>query len=555
MKQKLLVASFVLLALLSVTLNAFAQDLPYLFEVNKETVHVYWNEDGTMDLDYTWTFTNLPGSHPIDFVDVGTVNATYDLSRVRAEVDGTPVEISWDDYEGTGSGFAVVMGSKTIRAGASGTVRVFITGFRRVLYPDKDEAYTSASFAPTWFGSQYVSGTTDLTMTFHLPPNMDPEEPRWHEAPEGFPAEPQTGFDDNGRITYTWYSPAADASKFYDFGASFPRTYVPADAVYSPPPRPLIDEDMLLPLLGFGCFGFFFIGLPILNARAAKRRRLEYMPPRISIEGHGIKRGLTAVEAAVLMQQPLDKVMTMILFGVVKKNAATVVKRDPLELEIASLLPEKLHEYEESFLKAFKEADKKSRRGLLQTMMVSLVRSISEKMKGFSRRETEEYYKSIMEKAWAQVEAADTPEVKSQKFDEALEWTMLDKDYDDRTRRVFSGPVIVPTWWGRYDPSWMGGGGSSSPKMAAPSPLGGSSSSTGLPGADFAASMVNGVQGMAAGIIGNVQEFTGRITNVTNPPPPPPKSSGGRRSGGGGRSCACACACAGCACACAGGGR
>jgi hypothetical protein len=38
--------------------------------------------------------------------------------------------------------------------------------------------------------------------------------------------------------------------------------------------------------------------------------------------GHGIKRGLTAVEAGILMEQPMDKIMTMILFGTIKKNAA-----------------------------------------------------------------------------------------------------------------------------------------------------------------------------------------------------------------------------------------
>ena len=556
MKNGWLKVAFILILLAGMVTTAFAQDLPYLFEVNKETVHVYWNGDGTMDLDYTWVFTNLPGSHPIDYVDVGTDNAGFPLSNVRADVDGTPVSVTWDDYAGSGTGFAIVMGNKTIPAGASGTVHVFIPGIKNVLYPDwDDEAYTSASFAPTWFGSEYVSGKTDFTMTFHLPPNMNPEEPRWHDAPDGFPAEPQAAIDDNGRITYTWYSPAASASEFYNFGASFPRTYVPAESIYTPPPEPLIDEDTVILLTFFGCFGFIFVGLPLLVARANKRRKLQYLPPKISIEGHGIKRGLTAVEAAILMQQPLDKVMTMILFGVVKKNAATVKTRNPLEIDPVSPLPDNLHEYEQSFLKAFKETDKKSRRGLLQTMTVSLVRSVSEKMKGFSRRETVEYYERIMEKAWAQVEAADTPEVKSQKFDEALEWTMLDKDYDDRTRRVFTGPVIVPTWWGRYDPVWRGGGGSSTPKVAAPASIGRGSSSTGLPGADFAASMVNGVQGFAAGVIGNVQDFTGKITNVTNPPPPPPKSSGGGRSGGGGRSCACACACAGCACACAGGGR
>ena len=86
----------------------------------------------------------------------------------------------------------------------------------------------------------------------------------------------------------------------------------------------------------------------------AKRRKLEYLPPKISIEGHGIKRGLTAVEAAILMEEPLDKVMTMILFGVVKKNAATVTSKDPLEAGSSPVpCPAELNDYEKAFLAAF----------------------------------------------------------------------------------------------------------------------------------------------------------------------------------------------------------
>jgi hypothetical protein len=178
-------------------------------------------------------------------------------------------------------------------------------------------------------------------------------------------------------------------------------------------------------------------------------------------------------------------------------------------------------------------------------------------MKGFSRRETIEYYRRIMETAWEQVQKANTPEVQREFFEEKLEWTMLDKDYDDRSRRVFQGPIFVPTWWGRYDPTYRtgpiissGGGGVSAPSQ----PSG--SGHTSLPGADFAASVVGGVQTFSQKVIGNVNEFTSRVTNVTNPLPKP-SSTGGRSmgGGGGGRSCACACACAGCACACAGGGR
>jgi len=34
------------------------------------------------------------------------------------------------------------------------------------------------------------------------------------------------------------------------------------------------------------------------------------------------------VEAGILLEEPLDKIMTMILFGVIKKNAATVAVKD-----------------------------------------------------------------------------------------------------------------------------------------------------------------------------------------------------------------------------------
>ncbi len=553
MKRRLLSLAVLIFVMMAISSPAAAQG-NYYFAVENEIVHVYLNADGTMSLDYTWVFVNQPGSHVIDFVDVGMPNYHFDMSTVSADVGGAPVTASQRDYEGDGSGFAIVLGGRAIPAGQRGTVHAYVGSVERVLYPDSDdEAYASVNFAPTFFGSQYVTGNTELSVVFHLPPGVQPEEPRWHEAPSGFPSEPQAGFDNERRITYTWHSANANAYTQYKFGASFPRTYVPADAIYTPPARPLIDWDALTPFLIMCCFGIFFFGFPILGVINANRRKLKYLPPKISIEGHGIKRGLTAVEAAILMEQPLDKVMTMILFGVIKKGAAEVVKRDPLELSFAKTEPAELHQYEKDFLKAFGEKNAAPRRKLLQDMTIALVRSVSDKMKGFSRKETVEYYKSIMEKAWAQVEAADTPEVKSQKYDENIEWTMLDKDYDDRTRRTMTGPVFMPRWWGHYDPRYSG-------RTAMPTSSGGKQlTSAGggtksLPGADFAASVVGGVQSFSNKVLGNVNTFTEKVTGTTNPPPKPSASShrGGGRSGGG---CACACACAGCACACAGGGR
>src|SRR3972149_3939592 len=93
MKRILLIAWVILLAL-GIAANASAQDLPYYFGVEKEVVHVYWNSDGSMSVDYTWIFANQPGSHPIDFVDVGMPNFNFEIDTITADVDGSPVSIS-----------------------------------------------------------------------------------------------------------------------------------------------------------------------------------------------------------------------------------------------------------------------------------------------------------------------------------------------------------------------------------------------------------------------------------------------------------------------------
>ena len=157
----------------------------------------------------------------------------------------------------------------------------------------------------------------------------------------------------------------------------------------------------------------------------------------------------------------------------------------------------------------------------MRDMVVNLVKNVSEKMKGFSRQETIAYYTDITKRAWEQVEAADTPEVKSAKFEEVMDWTMLDKNYGGRTQDVFRNmPIFIPTWWGHYDPGF-GKGTAGTAGVPIPS-VGGRSS---LPGADFAASLATGVQTFSSKVVGNVTEFTSSITSVTNPAPKPTTSS------------------------------
>jgi hypothetical protein len=571
----------VILGLFALPASVAAQD--YRFEVTAQEVEAYVEEDGTISLWYLIEFENQPGAAPIDFVDIGMPSSAYSLNAIDAEVDGNAVKnIESSPY--VPNGFALDLGADAIQPGETGTVTIWVPGVKNVLTPydaGDRENYVNFQFSPNWFDSQFdKSNNTAYRVTIILPPGVGNEEGVYYN-PTSWPGPSEP--DDIGRteaedrVYYSWYTENADAHTQYIFGAAFPNQYVPEDSVSTKPDNTIQPGgepsiiDSILGIFGsqtFCCFGFGLFFLTIFGwsiyqgTVGANKRKMKYLPPKMKIEGHGIKRGLTAVEAAILMEQPMDKVLTMILFGVLKKGAAIVKEKEPLQIEVTDPLPEGLHPYEKEFLEAFKVKESR-RRAAMQKMVVNLVNSVSKKMKGFSRKESVAYYEDIMRRAWKMVEEAETPEVKSENYDRTLEWTMLDEDYEDRTRRTFTGgPVFVPVWWHRYDPVYrrrIGGGlGKSivSTGKGAGS-AGGRPSLPNIPGSDFAAGVINGVSGMAAGVVGNLTSFTSGITNRTNPIPKSSKSGSGGFRGGGGSSCACACACAcaGCACACAGGGR
>ena len=441
----------------------------------------------------------------------------------------------------------VHLGPRTIRPGDSATL-FFNIHLEKLLYRDsQDPDYVSFEFSPTWYGSKYVSGSTRLECNFSFPPGMSPDEPRYHQKQF---TEAWLDTVENA-VIYRWVLDGADPDRQYAFGASFPAKYVPKEAIEQPTP---FWQKMIGGIAGFifGIFKFFFstivfwiFGIAIFfGIRQQKTRRMKYLPPEVSIEGVGIKRGLTAPEAGIILEMPLDKVLSMVLFGLIKKEAVEVTDREP-KLRIKILKPELAAlPYEKSFLEALDKyglPDEKK----LREVAVKLIKGANDKMKGFSRKDTAAYYRGIINQAWKQVQDAQTPELKSQPLEDQFDWMMMDGDYQNRmTQHYGTGDVFLPRWWGRsgYGTRTGGGGTTTSGGPGVQMPK--------LPGADFANKVTTGAESMAAGLVGKLDSFTGGVTNKTNPVP---VSSGGRSSGGGG--CACACACAGCACACAGGGR
>ena len=551
------------LVLLGTTPGAWALD--YEFSVDRNISHVIVNRDGSADIEYWLTFTCATGAHPIDIIDVGMPNRTYDLSTAQAWYSpgsGDGQEFPLSDIrksEVVDIGVEVHMGAYTIQPGQQGTLHLKIN-VKEMVYPDsQDEAYASVEFAPTYYGSQYVYGNTHMEIHFYFPVGVTSEETRYHDQ----------AFDEvdsvDDRIVFIYVYPNATGSETHQHGISFPRTYV--DTVQKAPivvgsSEGSSGSSLSDNLAGCGCFGVlgaFFAGIVTLGVVQNKRRKMAYLPPSLSVEGVGIKRGLTAVEAAILLEMPLNKVLTMILFGLLKKKAVIVLSDNPLQLEAVTPRPkQKWRAYENRFLESIQK-DGTLDEDVLQKGIVDLVKDVNKKLKGFSRKETVAYYKSITDRAWQQVTAAETPEIRSKYFDQGLEWMMMDEKFEERTTETFhGGPVIMPPWWAYYRP-WrtrVSTARSGSTRSSASGRSGGGSRQITLPtlpGAAFASTIVGGMERTAGGIVSRLERFTGGVTQRTNPPPRTSTRSSSYKSGG--CACACACACAGCACACAGGGR
>ncbi|MGD8719068.1 MAG: hypothetical protein PVH29_09645 [Candidatus Zixiibacteriota bacterium] len=512
----------------------------YFFEVPRETITVVVNPDSSIDIDYRITFANSVAGDPIDIVDVGFPSDDYDLNSISADLDGRPCPIIRpSEYIDIGVEIPL---SPAIAPGDTGTLHVSGRNYHMVFEDSSDETYASTVFSPTWFGSDFTFGDTRLTMTFVFPPGVTGEQTRWHEDQGG---EPTQMFIQDGRVYYVWDWSGASPSDQYFFGISFPRSAV---SEVRTPPRFEWITDLFGALIGLGtqfCGCLIpitiFILITTFSIINRRRRRMKYLPPKAKVEGVGIKRGLTAPEAALIMERPLNTVLTMILFGLAKKGALAVKSQTPLKFEKLAYNKNGLRPYEKKFLECVKK-DGALDEAKLRDMLIEMIKAVQKKMKGFSHKETVEYYRKIVKTAWRLVEEAGTPDVKMEEFSNSLEWTMLDDDFNGRTRTIFVGyDYPTPVWWGRFAPvgttGTSGGVGLDMPT---------------LPGADFANSIVTRVEGIANGVVSKVESFTGTVTSKTNPRP---VSTGGGFSGGGGSSCACACACAGCACACAGGGR
>jgi hypothetical protein len=267
------------------------------------------------------------------------------------------------------------------------------------------------------------------------------------------------------------------------------------------------------------------------------------------------------VEASYLLEMQPTKIVTEILYSLLQKRAVWVESTNPsLKLKIMQPFEDKsgtsetpLRYYETDFLKAVKEDGMLDEEKLAHTIMF-LGDNIEQKMRGYCRRDTIDYYRKIVATAWEQVQQAGTPELASKAYNEQLLWLLLDPDVRSRTEAVFHDRAFEPSpfwlwyWYGyqHYNPNPTYKPNMETPSQSAKPPT--------IPGADFANNIATAVEKTSNNIVVNLEKFA----NAILPMPQGKASSEPARHGASCvcacAACACACACVSCACACASGG-
>jgi len=537
--RHLLIALFAFFILMTAVSNVTAQRV---YHLKQEWVKIWINPDGTIDLFYNISITLESGPN-INYVLIGQPNADFAIGQAKDQ-DGhglaTSDASSGDDYEVRVNLYSPLTAGQTIWF-------TLPTNVAHMIWEDtKIPGNVGMEFKPTWWDEARV---LDLRILIVLPPNVSESEVRTTEVLWN-----GTQPEEEGRLGVYWEEQDLLPGEQFPVGVSFPKQYV---QYYDRQATGLVAffQKYGSALLAFG-FVAFIIGAVVIVVR-----KKPYLIPKISMETLGIRRGLTAVEASYLLEMQPTKIVTEILYSLLQKRAIWAESTNPsLKLKVMQPFQDKtgtpetpLRYYEMGFLKALKEDGTLEEEKLAHTIMF-LRDAVEQKMRGYCRRDTINYYRKIVAKAWEQVEQAGTSELASKTYDEQLLWLLLDSDFQSRTETTFRDRAFEPSpfwlwyWYGyqHYYPHPTYKPNVEIPAQSAKPPT--------ILGADFANNIATAVEKTSNNIVVNLERFA----NAILPMPEAKTSSEPARHEANCvcacASCACVCACVSCACACASGG-
>lgn len=504
---------------------------PGTYHIEKQWIKIWINKDGTIDLLYNLTFVCDTGSFTL--IRIGQPNKDFSIWSCVDQFDrNLTTENIVDDWTGVKIYFQDVL-----QTDQKITV-ILLTHVDRMIWEDEtNPGNVGMLFTACW----WEVNVDNLRIAAVLPENVQEGEIlsgviEWDDA----------RMEDGNWVVY-WERSNLLPNEQFQIGVSFPQKYV--DKWYS---KSLWDwiGGVLSSLAG----PVFAISIIAIFAIVVFRnlRRFPYSMPSFSMEALGVRKGLTAVEAATLLDVDPRRILTMILFGLMRKGAVNIVETKPkLRLQVVSTAG--LRYYEDWFVDSIVF---QSRVGTLSdeelsSLILKLRGEVNRLVRYYCRADTIKYYEKTVEDAWKQVQQAGTPEVKAEVFNEELEWLMMAPRFRRRVERAFRRGEEIPlqsSWWLPY---WSSHYAPSGFRSADGKPV----SVQSLPGVQFAHAAVTSIESTVGRIVTNVEAFSKSLIPVT--PSVEARTSSPVSRGGcvcACASCACACACASCACACASGG-
>ncbi len=544
-KNQLLLSSLSVVLVLMMFFGVASATWSGTYHLDRQGVKIWINPDGTIDLFYNITLT-LDSGDNINHVNVGQPVRDFRIGTAKDQNGNnlTTVDAS------SGQDYKVEV---TLHSPLSAGHTVWFTLMTNVANMIHDDTLNTGNlgmlFIPTWWSAATIR---DLGVAIVLPTNVTIDKVKttsvlWNS----------TSTEDDGRKVVYWEKHDLLPNQQFPVGVSFPKEFLPEYGKGSAGIGAFFGQygSALLVL------GVFVIAIVVVVFIAILARKHPYSPPTISMESLGIRRGLTAVEASYLLDMKPTRIVTEILYSLLQKRAVWAESTNPsLKLRIMEPFKEKkgtaetpLRYYEIDFLKALKEDGILDEERLAQTIMF-LRDTVEQKLHGYRRLDTIDYYKKTVEKAWTQVEQAGTPELASNAYDEQLLWLFLDPNYQTRTQTAFQDRAFEPNplWlWYWYGYQNYGSHPTYQPNIGTPTQ--GTKPPT-IPGAEFANNIATAVENTSNKIVVNLEKFANSIL-----PGPSAKASHDPAHHNADcvcacAACACACACVSCACACAGGG-
>ncbi|MBN1289571.1 MAG: hypothetical protein JXA49_08050, partial [Actinobacteria bacterium] len=549
-------AFFLIFTLTLVIVLAFTQGLAaeeeYSFEVPDEDIYVKVNQDSSLDFWYKIEFKNDEGAKPIDIIDVGMPTPDYSIAECSASINEVPLT-DIRPSEVVSPGVEVHLGNQAIQPGNSAVFSFKGRTPQMVFQDTQHEGYASVEFINTWWDEQYAHGKTDLNFSIEFPPGVQPNETVYHGEEYSFHS------DAGGAHVFTWDHADVKPSEGVIHGISFPALYV--TGVY--PQQPLPDYEPVGSSTyyydaGSSSFGAIWkVIIPVIlsvfavlarSVRSGFRvhgegAKVKYIAPAMSVEGSGPKTDLDASEASVLMCQDLDRVASIVFIELMQKGIITLKSMKPALFYKTAMAPEGLPPHYCDFLASI-TPEGSIDEATLKMALTMLLKRVEKKTRGFCHEDTVKYYEEAAKNAWIEVKSQADRDQKLAKFNDRLDFLLLDPAFNSRLRDTFSsGTYTVPLWISSLV-ALQGGGCAKEPGQA-----GGRSAVEGATIADSIAATFKGVQDSAFAVTEDMKEEIVKEVNPVEYRRVYRDRYYGRRTGigGGGGGCACACACAGCA--------